>query len=55
MIDLADKAAADRDYLVSADDLTEWEEKYGQIQEKSVVHYYNTILFSKLLTFRYVL
>jgi kynurenine formamidase len=37
VIDVTEKALADRDYLVSVGDLTAWEEKYGPIPDGAIV------------------
>ncbi len=37
VVDVVDKALADRDYLVSVDDLKEWEAKNGQIPDGALV------------------
>lgn len=37
VIDLADKASENRDYLATAEDVEAWEAKFGEIPEKSIV------------------
>ena len=37
VIDVSEKAQADRDYQISADDFTAWESQLGQIPNKSIV------------------
>ncbi|WP_271711479.1 cyclase family protein [Marinigracilibium pacificum] len=39
-IDISDKAKGNRDYLVSIDDITDWESKFGEIPENSIVLLY---------------
>ena len=41
LINLADKASANRDYLVTSQDITDWEEKYGEIPKGAIVSYMN--------------
>ena len=36
-IDVSDKALADRDYLITIDDISEWETRHGAIPDGSIV------------------
>ena len=42
-IDVTDKCEKDRDYLLSVDDITDWEEQYGQIPDGAWVIMYTGI------------